>query len=74
MVTPDGHANAERGVNGCRTGSANYRVKEGKYMKQRKPRKRAPRDMVEKQKAALEKGGVENVAVSSGNVPNPHDG
>ncbi len=43
-------------------------------MKQRKPGKRAPRDMVEKQKAALKKAGVENVAVMSGNVPNPHDG
>jgi hypothetical protein len=43
-------------------------------MKQRKPRNKAPREMVDKQKAALSKVGVENVAVTSGNVPNPHDG
>ncbi len=43
-------------------------------MKQRKPRNKAPREMVEAQKAALSKVGVDNVAVESGNVPNPHDG
>ena len=43
-------------------------------MKQRKPRNRAPRDMVDAQKAALSKVGAKNVTVESGNVPNPHDG
>ena len=43
-------------------------------MKQRKPRKRAPKDMVDAQKAALSKVGAENVTVENGSVPNPHDG
>lgn len=30
--------------------------------------------MVEAQKAALSKVGVENVTVENGSVPNPHDG
>jgi hypothetical protein len=62
-------------VNGRPAGGANYR-KEGevKRMKQRKPRSKAPRDVADKQKAAISKVGMENAAVSSGNVPNPHDG